>query len=348
VRLSPGLRDGRLCIRAAGWTAGELERLRAAGPDRLLAVLPSELVAAAPGLAPTAGRFELAGDEVWFAPRHPLRAGLRYSLLWTPDAAELGSVALPDARAEPATSVREIHPTCPEIPHNLLRLYVSFSGPMSEGFADRALRVVDEATGEALDGALLPMEPELWDPGHRRLTALFDPGRIKRGLRPHEEIGYPLRPGQTVVVVVSGELRDAAGRRLVAPATRRYRVGPAERRRVDPALWRWTWPGGPGEPVHVVFDRPLDHALVRRCLRVRDAAGADLPVEVEVGPAEGGASVRPAVPWRRGERCRVMIDTRLEDLAGNSLRRVFDRDLERPEDAPSSPAARTVDFVCDW
>jgi len=348
VRLSPGLRDGRPCIRAAGWTAGELERLRAEGPERLLAVLPSELVGAARGLAPTAGRFELAGDEVWFSPRYPLRAGLRYSLLWAPDAAELGSVELPDARAEPVTTVREIRPTCPEIPHNCLKLYVSFSGPMSEGFADRALRVVDEATGEALEGALLPMDPELWDPGRRRLTALFDPGRIKRGLRPHEEIGYPLRPGQTIVVVAGDAFRDAAGRRLVAPATRRYRVGPAERRRVDPDLWRWTWPAGPDEPIRVAFDRPLDHALVRRCLRVLGADGTELLVDVEVGPGEGGASLRPAVPWRRGERCRVAIDSRLEDLAGNSLRRVFDRDLDRPEDTPGSPAARVMDFVCDW
>jgi hypothetical protein len=351
VRLSPRLRDGRLCIHAAGWTAGELERLRAEGPDRLLAVLPSELVEAArglAGLATSAGRFELAGDEVWFAPRHPLRSGLRYSLLWAADAAEVGSLELADAAGEPVTSVREIHPTCPEVPHNCLKLYVWFSGPMSEGFAGRGVRVLDEATGEALDGALLPMDPELWDPGRRRLTALFDPGRIKRGLRPHEEIGYPLRPGRSVVVVVGDELRDAAGRRLVAPATRRYRVGPAERRRVDPGLWRWTWPGGPREPIRVAFDRPLDHALLRRCFRVLAGDGAGLPIEVEVGPREGGASLVPAVPWPRGERCRVTIDSRLEDLAGNSLRRVFDRDLGRPEDAPARGEAHVVEFACDW
>jgi hypothetical protein len=316
-------------------------------------VLPGELVTAMrglAGLAPSAGSFDLVGDEVWFAPRHPLRDGLRYSLLWTAGggAVEIGSMELPAAGGAPVTTVREIHPTCPEIPHNCLRLYITFSGAMGEGWAGRAVRVVDEPTGEALDGALLPMEPELWDPARGRLTVLFDPGRIKRGLRPHEELGYPLRPGRSVAVVVDGGFRDAAGRRLVASGTRRYRVGRAERRRVDPGLWRWTWPSGPGEPLGVAFDRPLDHALLHRCIRVLDADGGGLPVEVTIPPGELGASLRPAGGWRRGGRYRVAIDPRLEDLAGNSLRRVFDRDLTRPDDAPSGLQDRTLDFVCGW
>jgi hypothetical protein len=300
------------------------------------------------GLSPAAGRYELAGDEVRFEPTHPFRAGLRYSLLWTATSAELGSLAAPAAGAEPVTSVSRIHPTCPEIPHNNLKLYVTFSGPMGEGRAGRAVRVLDAASGEALEGAFLPMEPELWDPARRRLTVLFDPGRIKRGLRPHEELGYPLRPGRDVVVVVDEAFLDAAGRRLLAPATRRYRVGPAERRRVDPGLWRWTWPSGPGAPLRVDFDRPLDHALLQRCMRVLDAEGAELPAGVDIPPGERALSLRPSTPWRRGLRYRVSIDSRLEDLAGNSLRRVFDRDLGRPADAPAGRDDSAVDFVCDW
>jgi hypothetical protein len=351
------VRDGRLCLHAAGWTAGQLERLREDGPERLLAVLPSHLVAASrrvAGLAPSAGRFELVGEEVWFTPRHPFPGGLRCSLLWTADPAEpaaaieLGSLEPAAADTEPVTSVSEIHPTCPEIPHNNLKLYIRFSGPMSEGWASRAVRVLDEATGAVLEGALLPMEPELWDPARRRLTVLFDPGRIKRGLRPHQELGYPLRSGRSVVVVVDDEFRDASGRRLVAPATRRYHVGPAERRRVDPGLWRWAWPTGPGVPLQVAFDRPLDHALLQRCIRVLDAGDAALLVEVGILQGERGATFRPPTAWQPGRRYRVSIDPRLEDLAGNSLRRVFDRDLERPEDAPAGREDRTLDFVCDW
>jgi hypothetical protein len=43
------------------------------------------------------------------------------------------------------------------------------------------------------------------------------------------------------------------------------------------------------------------------------------------------ASVWTFTPDRRGGSWRLQIDTRLEDLAGNSVRRAFDRDLQHPD-----------------
>jgi len=42
----------------------------------------------------------------------------------------------------------------------------------------------------------------------------------------------------------------------------------------------------------------------------------------------------------------VLVDPRLEDLAGNSLIRVFDRDLTRAEDAPADARHVAIDFYC--
>jgi len=346
IRLSWYAGEGPRRLRAGGWAPDELARLRAQGPAALLAVLPAELVPAArrlAGLQPTAGRFALVGDEVWFEPRHPFREGTRYSLLWA--GVEVASLELPAGDARPVTSVLDIRPTAEAIPRNALRLYVHFSGPMSEGWSGRALRIVDETSGDVLEGALLAMEPELWDPERRRLTVLLDPGRIKRGLRPHQELGYPLHQGRTVVVVVDDAFRDASGRRLTAPASRRYRVGPAVRRRVDPARWGWRWPDGPTDPIRVAFDRPLDHALLHRCIRVLAADGAPVPCLVGVAPGERSVSIRPGGRWEPGAPYRVAIDPRLEDLAGNSLQRVFDRDLDRPGDAPGGRDELTIGFI---
>jgi hypothetical protein len=41
----------------------------------------------------------------------------------------------------------------------------------------------------------------------------------------------------------------------------------------------------------------------------------------------------------------VVVDPRLEDLAGNSLIRVFDRDLARAEDAPTDARQVAIDFT---
>jgi hypothetical protein len=51
-----------------------------------------------------------------------------------------------------------------------------------------------------------------------------------------------------------------------------------------------------------------------------------------------------AAPSLRGQVYRLLVDARLEDLAGNSLVRVFDRDLMRPEDAPVDLQQGVVEF----
>ena len=93
-----------------------------------------------------------------------------------------------------------MYPSTDELPVNQLKLYVHFSSPMSEGWAARAVRVRRADNDEPLEGVFLAMEPELWDRERRRLTLLLDPGRIKRGLVPNAEAGYPLIQGVSVIV----------------------------------------------------------------------------------------------------------------------------------------------------
>jgi len=62
----------------------------------------------------------------------------------------------------------------------------------------------------------------------------------------------------------------------------------------------------------------------------------------EIGPGERGWRLIPRQPWLPGAH-RLLVDPGLEDLAGNSVARVFDRDLTSAPDAPrpSVPAALT-------
>jgi hypothetical protein len=189
------------------------------------------------------------------------------------------------------------------------------------------------------------MDPELWDRQRRRLTLLLDPGRIKRGLVPNAEAGYPLVEGVPVAVRVDPAFRDAAGQPLRAGATRRYQVGPPVRARVNPTTWHLSYPAaGSSDALTVTFDRPLDHALLQRCLSINDSAGTRLPGHPSVGPYEHSWQFHPDSPWRAGPHT-LIIDPRLEDLAGNSIRRVFDRDLTRAEDMPNAARPATIDFT---
>jgi hypothetical protein len=190
------------------------------------------------------------------------------------------------------------------------------------------------------------MDPELWDPGRTRLTLLLDPGRIKRGLAPHEEAGYPLEPGVAIIVEVDTAFRDADGLPLRAPARRRYEVGAAVRARVDPRSWRIAAPAaGTRAPFAVAFDRPLDRALLEHSLSVTDASGAAVAGEGSPGPGERSWRFVPRAPWPAGGH-ELRIAPRLEDLAGNSLARVFDRDLSSAADDPLPAAVVAVAFSC--
>ncbi len=293
------------------------------------------------GLPPMAGRLIGDGADLCFIPRFAFLDGTAYTVTVE------GAIAATLVRARPGrvatTEVAGIHPASAEVPRNLLRLYVWFSAPMSEGYAAGQVRLADD-NGSTIAGALLPSEHELWDAARRRLTVLLDPARIKRGLAGHLSAGYPLRSGEPFRLVVDGGFRDARGLPLRAGTQRRYEVGGDERRHVDPRNWVLTVPrAGTAEPVQVCFGRPLDHGLLARCMLVTGPGGELIHGAPRIGPGEMSWQLAPRRAWVPG-RHQLIIDPALEDLAGNSVSRVFDRDLTRPEDKPRPAQPVTLAF----
>jgi hypothetical protein len=332
TRLSWSVLDGADCLRLRGLAAGAAVQVRPAG---IAAGVPDA------DLPPMAGRLAADGRDACFVPRFGFVDGTAYAV--TVDGRPAGTLTRPRP-ARPATAhVLAIHPAAGEVPRNLLRCYIWFSAPMSEGQAAGHVTLADDA-GTPLPGALLATEHELWDVGRRRLTVLLDPARIKRGLAGHRAAGYPLRAGQPVRLVVGAGFRDAAGTPLRAGAERRYTVGPDERRRVEPGDWALAIPPAGGtEPLVVTFGRPLDHGPLARCLHVTGPGGSRVDGAAEAGPQDRSWRLVPAAAWAAGTH-RLHADPVLEDLAGNSALRVFDRDLRRPEDDPRAAAFITVSF----
>jgi hypothetical protein len=311
-------RAGQDCVRLVGVPSGAVPEMR-----------PATAFRSAPAMA---GRLVPDGDAVCFVPRFGFVAGTAYTV--TVADAVVATLTRPRVEQSAMTGVAAIQPAVDVLPRNLLRCYVTFTAPMSEGEAARHVRLVDDE-GEPLADALLPMEYELWDADRRRLTVLLDPARIKRGLVAHD---YPLRTGGSFRLVVAAGFRDARGVPLVSGTQRRYRVGDDLRGRVDPGSWRVTVSG----PLVVAFGRPLDHALVDRCLRVVGPDGK--PVHGSTGTDGGSWSLLPDRPWLPGTH-RLVVDPVLEDVAGNSVTRVFDRDLDDTADQPGPTGPVEVAFT---
>ena len=346
-------------LRVSGWSEADIKELQGLGDGELrrrLALLTSEALASSsdPWAIPSvAGKFEADGKAIYFVPRFPFVAGMRYSLLVTPPktvetaaAPAAWEIQRPAVEAVPTASVVAIYPDVAEVPVNLLKFYVQFSQPMSIGFAERAVRVCRDDTGELVDGVFVPMDPELWDSTRQRLTMLLDPARIKHGLVPNMEIGYPLIEGVPFRLFIDPEIRDAGGQPLRVGAERSYAVGPEVRSRINPSQWQLNVPAaGSCDPLAVVFERPLDHALLQRCLRVCNEQDAPLEGNGETGPGETSWLFRPVSPWTEGKH-RLFVERQLEDLAGNSPVRVFDRDMTEVEEQPAPTGPLAVEFRC--
>ena len=198
---------------------------------------------------------------------------------------------------------------------------------MKRGNVYRHIRLVDPH-GQTVERAFLELEPELWDPEARRLTLLFDPGRIKRGLRPRLDLGPALKEGGTYTLVVEEHLENANGVPLLRGLTHRFQVGRPDRTSPDPDRWSVESPeAGSREAVMVRIDEQVDRALLRRLLTIVDDRGETITGYAEVSQGAREWMFVPDTEWKSGEYA-VRADVRLEDRAGNRLDGLFDQDLE--------------------
>ena len=345
IRLSLVAADGDIRqsrVQVAGLSKAELDAL--AGSEwsrekwsRLLAVSVAQY--RGKGIPAMLGDYQVEDQCLWFTPRYPFRRGLSYQAML--DVGQLpGSgressrvisqpFSLPKLTPSPPTQVVTVYPSGETVPENLLKFYLHFSAPMSRGEAYQRIHLL-EASGKKIEFPFLELGQELWDNSGTRFTLFFDPGRIKRGLKPREEFGPVLEEGKTYTLLVDRHWRDAEGR----PLSNEFRkplkvVAPDD---TQPAAARWSVvppTAGTRVPLKIVFREPLDHAMLQRVLVVVDAAGGPVAGKIDVDQQETRWSFRPTDPWKAGSYS-LLVDTALEDRAGNSIGRRFEVDILRP------------------
>ena len=229
------------------------------------------------------------------------------------------------------------------VPENQLRLYVHFSAPMGRRGGLDYVHLLDD-NGHQVKDPFLPLDAEFWNDDHTRYTVFFDPGRVKKGVRPNEEMGRSLTPGRSYTLVIDAAWPDGSGLPLKEPYRRSFTVGPADERPLDTRTWKMTTPAsGTRDPLIVDFPEPLDHGLLLRALGVQADDGKPLSGQVSTANGETRWSWSPLEPWSRGAY-RLVAFAMLEDLAGNRIGRAFEVDQFSRSDASSEPEKTTVPF----
>jgi len=325
-------------------------------------IFPVYVADAAPdhGLPPIAGSYSVDGSSLRFTPRFSFRPGVRYRAVLHPGAIATESqsanvtpkraettvtseLTIPAARPGKPTEVTHIYPSAGVLPENQLKFYIYLSGPMARGEAYQRVSLLN-SRGKPITEPFLEIGEELWDGGARRLTIYIEPGRIKQGLKPREDLGPVLEAGKNYTLHVDRNWRDASGQVLSADFNKSFRTGPAVTGAIDTADWKIKSPAaGSKAPLTIKFPHPLDHALLSRTILVVDSQDRELPGTVSIGDEERRWEFVPNAPWRAA-KYELVVDTTLEDLAGNRIGQPFEVEQLGTADSQSRPATVRVPF----
>lgn len=275
--------------------------------------------------APLFGSVSKDHDVVRFVPALPFVPGESYRIeclqadgTWSTQRLHF---ELPKAAA-PAVSIA---PTPTTLPANALKVYLHFTQPMEQGvFLERI--TLQREDGSIVAGAF--RETELWSPDGKRLTVWLHPGRQKTGVNLNRDEGPVLREGEKYFLKIAGNWRSAAGVPIGKDVLFVITAGAVDHACPDPQRWQIFAPkAGTRDVLHVVFDEPLDPAMLATALVVK-RGGAGLDGVVRVAPDARSWSFTPIGAWLSGSFA-LEIDPLLEDLTGNNLQHPFEVDREQ-------------------
>jgi hypothetical protein len=291
-------------------------------------------LATRPGVA---GAWSVGADGLRFEPQFPLVPGVNYRAICHLKAAPRTKInsasftlplSIPKPPPGPRVRVAAVYPSANRLPENTLRLYIQFTGPVERGSVYKYLKL-NRADGTAVKRPFLEIDQELWSEDGRRLTVLFDPGRVKRGLAPREEDGPILEEGGRFTFTIDPAWPDQDGRPLAVPHTKTFDVLAPDDEPVWPDDWAVVAPrAGSDSPVTVRLAKPLDRALLARMLWVADAGGKPVAGTLSVGGGERVVAFAPKEPWRKGTY-KLLVDPRLEDACGNRVGEPFELDSRK-------------------
>lgn len=272
------------------------------------------------------GSFGKEGEAVIFRPMIPLTGGLVYQVML--NGKEIKQLKIPQPEMEDAPNVVAVYPQTDSVPENLLKLYIEFSRPMQEGNALDHLVLIKNET-DTLRDVFLDLQPELWNQQQTILTVWLDPGRIKRDLQPNKKLGNPLRQGNSYKLIIRNTWQAANGLTPAKSFEKKFVTIVRDSLSPDPAQWKLHTPkAGTRDPLVIAFSESLDYFVAENHIQIQ-LAGKTVAAEIRIDDRTRIAQFIPEKTWQPGAY-QVLISASLEDLAGNNLDHVFDRDLLQP------------------
>ena len=273
------------------------------------------------------GRYRIDGAYLIFTPYFPFESGMAYIVKIQNDNSDsiysYQSFQIGKKKSVEMAEVISIYPSASQLPENLLRFYIYFNTPMKKGQALKHIHLTDTA-GNIDNHAFMEFKQELWSADGKRLTILFDPGRIKRGVSTNMLRGPALLKGEHYKLSISGTWQDVYGQVLSINTTKEIEVVNAYRHHIKINEWMTEKPTANSyHTLTIHFDRIMDHALIQSMIKLVDAEENPVAGYWEILEKERLMQFIPEKKWEKGSY-QIMIDRRLEDVAGNNLQNLLD------------------------
>lgn len=274
------------------------------------------------------GNFTMNHDQIEFASVVPLTRGFHYEVLLKDS--QLAEIEVPLDESVVAPELLSVYPTQDTVPENLLKIFLHFSQPMVEGQSLRYITLLKNDR-DTLKGTFLDLQPELWNTESTLLTLWLDPGRIKRDLIPNKELGAPLLAHEQYTLFVSKDWKSKEGKSLSAPFSKTFVTITRDDESPLPDQWIVNTPlSGTKQPLKLSLNEPLDYSLLNNAIRFADEQENFVSGTIQLSEEERIFYFVPTENWKAGHYT-LLIEGRMEDLAGNNLNRPFDKDLKSKE-----------------
>lgn len=282
-------------------------------------------------------------EGLLFEPLIPFQQGASYTIFVQDK--KVGNFYIPVDNKHTAPQVVALYPQSDTIPENNLKLYIEFSQPMREGESLQHIKLVRNKK-DTLPDTFLDLQPELWNENRTVLTIWFDPGRIKRNLQPNLKLGAPLQANTTYQLVISKNWQDTEGTPMKHDFIKSFVTGIRDSLSPNPDRWKIEAPKQQSrEPLYIHLDKALDHFLLLDCLEVFDQKGSIIKGKFGISDQDRACYFIPEQNWGAGSYT-LRILSKLEDLAGNNLNKVFDRDITNTQ-KPSIQEYHTRSFIIE-
>ena len=283
------------------------------------------------------GRLDSFPDRITFTPALPFTRGLSYELYR--GNRQIDEIIIPIEQGLNPPQILATYPSRDTLPANLLKFYIEFSTPMKEGEALQYITLLNDKN-DTMRNVFLDLQAELWNPDRTVLTIWLDPGRIKRGLIPNKHLGNPLDTGKYYTLAISSTWQNTSGLSLATPYRRTFKIAARDSVAPGPGRWKLTLPyEETNQPLIIDFGEPLDYFLLQETINIIDNQGKLVKGLTRTSGKEMRISFHPIESWVAGIYV-LRVASILEDVAGNNLNRVFDREIS---DATSKPEMKYVE-----